>query len=166
MATLETQGISLYYETYGDRGKPPVMLIAGLGGTGASWATQVRHFAEKYMVIVPDHRGTGRSTRTLDGHVTSQLALDFAALIEHLDLGPMHVVGSSTGGAVAQYMALDHAASVRSVTLASTFARFDPFMKLEFEVRRKMAEGWDRKSLLSGFRALSHVTALHARAPG
>ncbi len=88
MATLETQGISLYYETYGDRGKPPVMLIAGLGGTGASWATQVRHFAEKYMVIVPDHRGTGRSTRTLDGHVTSQLALDFAALIEHLDLGP------------------------------------------------------------------------------
>jgi aminoacrylate hydrolase len=39
MATFDTQGISMYYEVHGTRGKPPVMLIAGLGGAGTSWGT-------------------------------------------------------------------------------------------------------------------------------
>ena len=48
-------------------------------------------------------------------------------------------------------MALDHPKMVQTLTLASTFARFDAFMKREFEVRRKMAAEWDRRSLLSGY---------------
>jgi aminoacrylate hydrolase len=99
MATLNRNGFSQYYEELGDTSKLPVLMISGLGGVGASWGPQVKRFAEQYHVILPDHRGTGKSTHTPDGYTTQQLAQDMAALVEHLNLGPVHVVGASTGGA-------------------------------------------------------------------
>ncbi len=62
MATLETQGISLYYELHGERGAPPVVLITGLGGVGTSWGSHPGRFAKGHFVVVPDQRGTGRTT--------------------------------------------------------------------------------------------------------
>jgi aminoacrylate hydrolase len=151
MATLDTHDISLYYEVYGEPANPPVLLLTGLGGSGKSWGPQVQLFAKKYHVIVPDHRGTGRSTHTLEGHTTAELAADMASLVDHLDLGPVHVVGASTGGAIAQCMALDRPDSVRTLTMLASFARFDAFAKREFAVRRRMAAEWDRHAMLSGY---------------
>jgi aminoacrylate hydrolase len=107
MPTLETQGISQYYELYGEPSAPPVLLITGLGGTG-------------------------QTTHAQDGYTTQQLADDMAAVVVHLGLGPVHVVGASTGGAIAQYLALEHAEIIRSLTISSSFARFDPFVRREF----------------------------------
>jgi aminoacrylate hydrolase len=151
MATLNTQGISLYYEVYGNPANPPVLLLSGLGGSGKSWSTQIDRFATDYYVVVPDHRGTGQSTHAEGGYTTAQLAIDMASLVEHLALGPMHVVGASTGGAIGQYMALDHPQTVHTLTLVASFARFDAFVRREFEVRLKMAAEWDRHALFSGY---------------
>ncbi len=151
MATLDVNGFTQYYEQSGDPSKSPVLMISGLGGVGASWGPQVKRFAEQYNVILPHHRGTGRSSHTREGYTTQQLAQDMAALVEHLDLGPMHVLGASTGGAIAQYMALDHPHTVRSLTLSSTFARFDAYTRREFQVRRKMAEHWSRPEFFAGY---------------
>jgi len=149
MAILQTQGISLYYETYGDRSKRPVMLIAGLGGAGASWGAQTARFAEDYFVVVPDHRGTGRTTRAKDGYTIAQHAADMAALVEHLELGPTHIVGTSTGGAIGQLMALDHAGTVRTVTMASSFARADDYFRREFALRRKLVAESDPQTIFN-----------------
>jgi aminoacrylate hydrolase len=138
MATLDTQGISLYYETHGTRGKPPILLVSGLGGAGTSWGAYAERFAKDHFVIIPDQRGTGKTTRAEDGYSTPQLATDLASLVAHLDVGPTHVVGTSTGGAIAQMMALDHADVVRSITLASSFAKPDAYLRREFELRRKL----------------------------
>ncbi|MGD0220830.1 MAG: alpha/beta fold hydrolase [Terriglobia bacterium] len=138
MATLETQGISLHYETYGDRSKSPVLLLAGLGGSGKSWGSQVEKFAKGHFVVVPDHRGTGQTTRSVGGYTIAQLAADMASLVEHLGLGPVHVVGTSTGGAIGQAMALDHATVVCTLTMASSFARADAYLRREFALRRKL----------------------------
>lgn len=151
MATLNTEGICLYYELHGDPANPPVMLITGLGGIGSSWGAQVKRFAERYHVILPDHRGAGRSTHSVDGYTTEQLARDMASLLSQLNLGPVHVVGSSTGGAIAQYLALQQPELIRSLTLSSTFARFDDFTRREFQIRRKMAEQWERSELLAAY---------------
>ncbi|GBE64608.1 putative aminoacrylate hydrolase RutD [Mycobacterium sp. MFM001] len=151
MATLHTHEISLYYETYGDPAGPPVLLISGLGGTGKSWIGQIDRFAADYYVVVPDQRGTGESSRAESGYTTAQLAADTASLVEYLDVGPMHIVGASTGGAIGQCMALDHPHTVRSLTMVASFARFDAFMTREFAVRRQMAADWDRHALLSAY---------------
>jgi aminoacrylate hydrolase len=149
MATIETQGISIYYELLGDAGNPPVLLISGLGGTGTSWSTQVKRFSEKYFVILPDQRGTGRTSKTEKGHTTRQLAEDMVSLVKQLGLSSIHIVGSSTGGAIAQYIALDYPEVVRSLVLSSSFARFDDFMEREFYIRRKIASEWDRYDAMS-----------------
>jgi aminoacrylate hydrolase len=146
MPKLETQGISLHYELFGDRHKPPLMLIAGLGGTGAGWGPQIERFAADHFVILPDHRGTGQTTRAADGYTIAQHAADMAALIAYLGTGPAHLVGSSTGGAIAQLMALDHAAEVRSVTMASSFARTDDYMRRQFALRRQLMAEADMRT--------------------
>jgi aminoacrylate hydrolase len=135
---IETQGIALHYETYGARNKPPVMLVAGLGGAGATWGDQIERFAADYFVVLPDQRGTGQTTRSNDGYSVAQLATDMASLLDHLEVGPTHIIGSSTGGAIAQLMALEHAPLVRSATMSSSFARFDDFMHREFKLRRML----------------------------
>lgn len=151
MAMLDTEGICQYYELHGDPAQTPVMLITGLGGLGASWGPQIKRFAERYYVILPDHRGAGQSTHSAGGYRTEQLARDMISLVKHLNLAPVHVVGSSTGGAIAQHMALEQPDLVRSLTLSSTFARFDEFTRREFQMRRKMAEEWERSELLAAY---------------
>lgn len=151
MAFVETQGISLYYETHGNADNPPVLLLSGLAGVGASWSGQIGRFTDRYFVIVPDQRGTGRSSRTDRGHSTEQLATDMAGLLDHLGVGPAHVVGASTGGAIAQHLALDHPRTVATLTLVASFARFDDHLRRQFAARRKMAAEWDRATLLSAY---------------
>ena len=111
------------------------MLIAGLGGVGAGWGPQIERFAAEHFVVLPDHRGTGQTTRAADGYTIAQHAADMASLLAQFDIGPAHIVGSSTGGAIAQSMALDHAPQVRSVTTASSFARPDAFMQNQFALK-------------------------------
>jgi aminoacrylate hydrolase len=48
-------------------------------------------------------------------------------------------------------MALDHPHTVSSLTLSSTFARFDAYTHREFEVRRRMAEQWPRAEFFAGY---------------
>ena len=151
MPIVTIDDFTQYYEDLGDTSSPAVLLISGLGGVGASWGPQIQRFAKQFRVILPDQRGTGRSTHAKGGYTTQQLAAEMAALVEHLGCGPVHVVGASTGGAIAQYMALDHPQTVRSLTLSSTFARFDAFTHREFAVRRRMAELWSRADLFAGY---------------
>lgn len=136
MPTIQSADAEIHYEVSG--AGSPVMLIAGLGGVGASWGPQVELFARNHTVILPDHRGTGRSTHTAKGQTIAQHARDFAAIVDEVGKGPAHLVGSSTGGAIAQVMALEHAAQVRSATIASSWARVDPFFKRQFEARARM----------------------------
>src|SRR5262249_6755721 len=103
MPVISSSEAEIYYEVTGSG--TPVLLIAGLAGVGATWGPQTALFARNHTVIVPDHRGTGKSTHTANGQTIAQHASDFALLVEHLKLGPVHVVGSSTGGAIAQVMA-------------------------------------------------------------
>ncbi|MGB7147420.1 alpha/beta fold hydrolase [Mycobacterium sp.] len=151
MTTLSTQGISLYYEVHGNPDNPAVLLLSGLAGTGKSWNTQIERFAAEHYVVVPDQRGTGQTTRSEEGYSTEQLGIDMASLVEQLGVGPVHVVGASTGGAIGQHMALDHPHTVRTLTLVASFARFDAFMQREFQARRHMAAEWDRTALLSAY---------------
>ncbi len=151
MPIQTTAGFSQYYELHGDPGFPPMLLVSGLGGVGASWGPQPGLLSGDFHLIVPDQRGTGRTDRAVDGYTTHQLADDMAALVGDLGVGPVHVVGSSTGGAIAQQMALHHPDLVQSLTIASSFARFDAYMRRQFEVRRTMAAEWDRANMFAGY---------------
>ncbi len=136
MPTIQSTDAEIHYEVSGSGS--PVLLIAGLGGVGTTWGPQTALFAKHHTVILPDHRGTGRSTHTSKGQTITQHAADFAAIVSKLGLGPVHVVGSSTGGAIAQAMALEHPHIVKTATMASSWARADPFFRRQFVARAEM----------------------------
>lgn len=136
MPMIQSRDAEIFYELSG--AGSPVLLIAGLGGVGATWGPQTAMFAKDHTVILPDHRGTGRSTHTAQGQTIAQHAADFAAIIDELGVGPVHVVGSSTGGAIAQVMALQHPGLVKTATIASSWARVDPFFQRQFSARAQM----------------------------
>lgn len=151
MPSLEREGVSLFYETLGNPQNPPAILIAGLGGAGKTWGNQINLFAEKYHVVLPDHRGTGKSGRPADGYTTQALADDMAAILRHLDVSPAHVVGSSTGGAIAQWMALEHPDRVRSLVISSSLAKADPYFRREFEFRKRLVLEAEKKVVYSAY---------------
>ncbi len=136
MPTIQSTNAEIHYEVYGTG--TPVLLIAGLGGVGATWGPQTALFQKHHTVIVPDHRGTGKSTATAQGQTITQHAKDFAAIIDKLGCGPVHLIGSSTGGAITQAMTLEHSHLVRTATIASSWARVDPFFRRQFEARANM----------------------------
>ena len=62
------------------------------------------------------------------------MAADYAAVLEQ-ELGPSHIMGFSTGGDIAQYVAIDHPASVRSLILVVSACRLS-------EEGREICERW------------------------
>lgn len=151
MPYASSDGVSIYYAIKGQGS--PVLLLAGLAGVGASWGPQVDLFAEQHKVIVPDHRGTGASDHTAREMTIAQHARDMAQVIEAVGCGPVHVVGSSTGGAIAQLMAIKHRECLRSATIVSSIARADAFYRRQFDMRRRMLTD-------SGLRASTEANAL------
>ena len=116
--------LELVYETIGDRGGRPLLLVMGLGMQLIHWDREFCELlAERgFHVIRFDNRDTGLSTK-IDARVPNVMALmagmprpvpyrlgDMAAdalgLLDHLGIERAHVAGTSMGGMIAQTMAI------------------------------------------------------------
>ncbi len=104
MPRLPVPGADLYYEDHGS-GRP-VVLIHGWPLSGRSWEKQVPALVDDgHRVITYDRRGFGASSQPWDGYDYDTLAADLHALLEHLDLTGVTLVGFSMGGGeVARYV--------------------------------------------------------------
>src|SRR4051794_15918725 len=88
--------IEIHYEDHG-RGAP-VVLIHGYPLNGNSWERQERVLlAQGHRVISYDRRGFGRSSQPTVGYDYDTFAADLNALLEHLDLEDIVLVGFSMG---------------------------------------------------------------------
>ncbi len=128
-ATFVHDGVTLYYETYG-QGKP-LLLVHGNGGSIGSLAAQIDHFKAKYKVIAMDSRDHGRSADSQEPITYEKMTDDLAALIDHLKLGPVDVVGWSDGGIEALLLGVRHPGKVKKiVSMAANLSpgpeAFDP----------------------------------------
>ncbi|MFF0339593.1 alpha/beta fold hydrolase [Kribbella sp. NPDC004875] len=98
--TLDVPGATLTYDVRGDLANRPVLLIIGSPMAASGFPTLASHFEDR-TVVTYDPRGVERSVRS--GELTElspeDHAADLAALIEHLDVGPVDIFASS-GGAV------------------------------------------------------------------
>ena len=104
VGTENENPIELHYEDYGT-GKP-VVLIHGWPLSGRSWESQVPALVDAgYRVIAYDRRGFGDSSQPWDGYDYDTFTTDLDALLQHLDLREVTLVGFSMGGGeVARYI--------------------------------------------------------------
>ncbi|MDE3087143.1 MAG: alpha/beta hydrolase [Acidobacteriota bacterium] len=116
----DVDGERIYFESTGEG--PPVVLCHGLGGNHAAWWRVVPGLAGAHQVVTWDQRGFGNSTRR-SGRYGPEVAVgDLAALLDHLDLGPVQLVGQSMGGWVAMGLAVGHPGRLRALVLTDTLA--------------------------------------------
>ena len=118
MAMLAHGDVELYYECLGDGA--PLLLIAGLASDSLSWQPIVADLAARYRVITVDNRGAGRTTPQTAPTSIRAMADDCVALIEHLGLPSVHMLGHSMGGLVAQDCAIRYPDKVNALVLAAT----------------------------------------------
>jgi non-heme chloroperoxidase len=97
MPYLNANGTQLFYRDWGS-GRPVVFVTSWASSSGM-WQGQMNHLADNGLrAIGYDRRGHGRSDDPGGGYDFDTLADDLAALIEHLDLTDVVLVGHSMGG--------------------------------------------------------------------
>ena len=96
--------IEIYYEDHGSGS--PVVLVHGWPLSGRSWEAQVGPLVDAgHRVVTYDRRGFGWSSQPWDGYDYDTFTADLHALMEHLDLRDVTLVGFSMGGGeVARYV--------------------------------------------------------------
>jgi len=121
--------IPLYFELRGSG--PPLLLIAGLASDSRSWLSVVDALAESYTLIMPDNRGVGRSCQECPTSV-ELMADDCHALVRHLGLEKVSLLGHSLGGMIAISYACRYPGSLDKLILAATSPRNSPRNNLLF----------------------------------
>ena len=134
MPTCLANGLEIYYEQVGDPSRPPLLLISGLGAQVTGWHEHflLRMADAGFYVTVYDNRDVGYSSwldhlgvpetasimtgESVAPYFLSDMAADGAALVSSLELGPVHVVGVSMGGMIAQQFAIDFPELTKSLT--------------------------------------------------
>jgi len=123
----DVNGVHLYYEVHG-RGRPTLLLHGGLGN-GSMFGANLPALAKGRKVIAPDLQGHGR-TADVDRNLNPEnISGDIVALIEHLKLSQVDVVGYSLGGGAAIWTALKRPDLVRKLVVVSTPIRRDAFYR-------------------------------------
>ncbi len=98
--------IEMYYAVYGE-GEPVLLIHGGLGHADV-WGFQVPALAADHKVIVADSRGHGRSTRSAQPFGYELMADDYLALLDHLGIDQVALVGWSDGGIIGLDIAIHH----------------------------------------------------------
>ncbi|MGA2473792.1 MAG: alpha/beta hydrolase, partial [Acidimicrobiales bacterium] len=112
MSTTRNGEVEIYYETFGDRDTPTLLLINGLGSQCINYAEEwCRLFCDQgFQVVRFDNRDVGLSTK-LDGvdYSLVDMADDALAVLNAVGVDKAHVMGCSMGGMIVQRLAIDHA---------------------------------------------------------
>ena len=120
--TFTHDGVKLYYEVYGSG--EPVLVVHGNNGSIIDVAAQVDHFRKRYKVIAMDSRDHGKSADSPDTITYEKMTDDLAALIDHLKVGPVYVLGWSDGGIEALLLGIRHPGKVKKI--AAMAANLNP----------------------------------------
>jgi pimeloyl-ACP methyl ester carboxylesterase len=147
MPRLKSNGLELEYDTFGDRGARPLLLVMGLGTQMIAWDQEFceQLAARGHHVIRFDNRDIGLSSK-LDAfsppdllemqmkmaagesvevpYYLSDMADDAVGVLDALEIEEAHIVGASMGGMIVQCMALQARDRVRTMTsIMSTTGR-------------------------------------------
>ncbi len=113
-------GLEIYYETHGPKGKgPPLVLLHGGVGGIEMFGPNLGALAQDQRIIAVDLQGHGR-TADIDRPLRYELmADDVAGLVKQLGVGKADIMGYSLGGGVALQTAIRHPEVVRKLVVVS-----------------------------------------------
>ena len=157
--TLRT-GITVPCLVDGDADSKPVLLLHAWGESHGSFDRLIP-LLTGFRVYAPDLRGQGEADKPEGGYSLAEQAEDVAAILDAFDVPSTVVVGSSSGGYVAQQLAIVHPQKVAALVLVGAPLSLRGRAAFADEVDRltdPLDEDWVRESL-SWFPLLHEVPA-------
>ena len=123
MPVAKVNGININYRVQG-KGEP-LVLISGYSSDQSGWIFQTGAFKKYYLVITFDNRGVGKTDKPSGAYSMKMMADDTVGLMNHLGIKKAHILGISSGGLVAQALAINYPERINKLVLASTDAGGD-----------------------------------------
>jgi len=111
----DIRGIKIYYEVYG-KGEP-LLIIHGNRGSIKHFVYQIPYFAKNYQVIVADNRAQGKTIDNADSLSYEMISDDLNALLDHLKLKNVNVIGWSDGAIEGLLLAIKHPDKVKKLAV-------------------------------------------------
>lgn len=118
--TVLRSGVAIHYLDWGGQGEP-IILLPGLGSTAHAFDEFAPLLSERNRIIGVTRRGFGQSGRPSEGYETPSLSADVLAVLNHLGLRRVTLVGHSMGGAEAVWLAVHHPDRVARVILLESY---------------------------------------------
>lgn len=103
---------------------PTLVLLHGLGASGAVWQGVGRLLHPALRLVAPDLRGHGESDKPSAGYLPGDYASDIAALLGQEPTSPVALLGHSLGAVVAALVAAERPGLVDKLVLVDP--PFDP----------------------------------------
>ena len=137
MATIDRDGVKLYYEVHGNG--PALILTHGYSSTSQMWQGQVAALSRRHRVILWDMRGHGRSDYPADPSAYSEAETigDLAALLDEARAHHAIVGGLSLGGYMSLAFYRAHRERVRALLIIDTGPGFK---------KDEAREAWNRRA--------------------
>jgi len=139
MATLDRDGVGIYYEVHGNRG-PVILLTHGYSATSQMWEGQIDELSKDHRLVTWDMRGHGQSDSPDDPSLYSEPATveDMAALLDAVGAKTAIVGGLSLGGYMSLAFNRVHPDRVEALLIIDTGPGFK---------KDESREGWNKTSL-------------------
>jgi pimeloyl-ACP methyl ester carboxylesterase len=112
----KADGVELEYKIQG-MGEPVVLIHGAIVADAFEPLLAQPNIRDRYQLISYHRRGYAGSSRPAGPVTIEEQAADAHAVIRHLGLGRVHLVGHSYGGTIALQLALNHPEVVHSLTL-------------------------------------------------
>ncbi len=111
-------GSSLYVVTIGEKHRPTLVLLHGLGQNGLmDWQPVIDQLKQRYYIVAFDLPGFGRSSMPAGRLSPENYAYILHWLVKSRELQNIHLAGHSLGGAVALYYAATYPETLSRLTL-------------------------------------------------
>lgn len=110
-------GITVPYVSRGDDDALPVVFLHGWGESAGAFDRVLPHLPRQLRAFAFDQRGHGGATKAQSGYRLAGAASDVRAFLDALDLASAVLVGSSSGGYIAQEVAASYSDRVSPLVL-------------------------------------------------
>jgi len=129
MSKFKFQGKDIFYQLDGDDQKPNMLVLNGIMMSTKSWEPFMKNWLAYFQVLRVDFLDQGQSDKMTENY-EQDLQVDLLqALLNHLDIESIHVVGISYGGEVALSFACKYPERVNRLMLFNSSAYTNPLLK-------------------------------------